>query len=71
MNKRGPVSLLASEVETSARRHRQWGVPKTQLTVMIIRLLYPCKIHPAKYEWLWSPVRYKERMSYGGTADHN
>jgi rSAM/selenodomain-associated transferase 2 len=57
MSKIGPVSLLASEVETSARRHRQWGLLKTQLTVVLIRALYLCKVHPAKYEWLWSPVR--------------
>jgi rSAM/selenodomain-associated transferase 2 len=57
MSKIGPVTLLASEVETSARRHRQWGLLKTQLTVMLIRVLYLCKVHPAKYEWLWSPVR--------------
>jgi rSAM/selenodomain-associated transferase 2 len=57
MSKQGPVSLLASEVETSARRHRQWGVLKTQLTVMLIRTLYLLKVHPAKYTWLWPPVR--------------
>lgn len=57
MSKRGPVSLLASEVETSARRHRQWGVLKTQLTVILIRILYLLKVHPAKYTWLWPPVR--------------
>lgn len=57
MSKRGPVSLLASEVETSARRHRQWGVLKTQLTVILIRILYLLKVHPAKYAWLWPPVR--------------
>ena len=57
MNKIGSVSLLTSEVETSARRHQQWGLPKTQLTVLLIRVLYMCKVHPAKYEWLWSPVR--------------
>lgn len=57
MSKRGPVSLLASEVETSARRHRQWGVLKTQLTVILIRILYLLKVHPAKYIWLWPPVR--------------
>jgi rSAM/selenodomain-associated transferase 2 len=57
MSQSGPVSLLASKVETSARRHRQWGVLKTQLTVMLIRVLYLCKVHPAKYEWLWPPVR--------------
>ncbi len=57
MSKRGPVRLLASEVETSARRHRQWGLLKTQLTVMLIRTLYLLKIHPSKYEWLWPAVR--------------
>jgi rSAM/selenodomain-associated transferase 2 len=57
MSKIGPVSLLASEAETSARRHRQWGVLKTQLAVMFIRTLYLLKVHPAKYAWLWPPVR--------------
>jgi len=57
MSKRGPVSLLASQVETSARRHRQWGVLKTQLTVMLIRILYLLKVHPSIYAWLWPPVR--------------
>jgi rSAM/selenodomain-associated transferase 2 len=57
MSKRGPVTLLASEVETSARRHRQWGLLKTQLTVMLIRTLYLLKVHPSKYAWLWPPVR--------------
>ncbi len=57
MSKRGPVSLLASEVETSARRHRQWGVLKTQLIVMLIRILYLLKVPPSMYAWLWPPVR--------------
>jgi len=57
MSKRGPVSLLATEVVTSARRHRRWGVLKTQLTVMLIRTLYLLKVHPSKYAWLWPPVR--------------
>lgn len=57
MSKRGPVSLLACEVETSARRHRQWGVLRTQLTIMLIRILYLLKVHPSKYAWLWPPVR--------------
>ena len=57
MSRRGQVSLLAAEVETPARRHRQWGVLKTQLTVMLIRVLYLCKVHPAKYERLWPPIR--------------
>jgi rSAM/selenodomain-associated transferase 2 len=57
MSKRGPVSLLSCEVETSARRHRQWGVLKTQFMVMLIRILYLLKISPSKYAWLWPPVR--------------
>jgi len=57
MSKRGPVSLLSSEVETSARRHRRWGLLKTQLTIMLIRILYLLKVHPSKYAWLWPPVR--------------
>jgi len=57
MSKRGPVSLLASKVETSARRHRQWGLLKTQGIVILIRILYLLKVHPSKYEWLWPPVR--------------
>lgn len=57
MNKLGKVVLLASEVETSARRHRQWGLLRTQLTVIIIRILYLLKVHPARYAWLWPEVR--------------
>lgn len=57
MGKAGPVVLLTHEVETSARRHQQWGLPKTQATVILIRVLYMCKVHPARYERLWSPVR--------------
>lgn len=57
MSKAGPVILLASEVETSARRHRKWGLLRTQLTVIIIRILYLFKIHPAAYAWLWPEVR--------------
>jgi rSAM/selenodomain-associated transferase 2 len=57
MGKAGPVVLLTSEVETSARRHQRWGLLRTQLTVILIRLLYLLKIHPAAYEWLWTPVR--------------
>ncbi len=57
MNKPGKVVLLASEVETSARRHRQWGLLRTQLTVIVIRILYLLKVHPARYAWLWPEVR--------------
>ena len=57
MNKHGEVVLLTSEVETSARRHQCWGLPRTQLTVIIIRILYLLKVHPARYEWLWPAVR--------------
>ena len=57
MGKAGPVVLLTHEVETSARRHQRWGLLRTQLTVILIRLLYLLKIHPRAYEWLWSPVR--------------
>lgn len=57
MSRAGPVVLLTHEVETSARRHQQWGLLRTQLTVMLIRVLYLFKIHPAVYEWLWPPVR--------------
>ncbi len=53
----GSVMLLASEVETSARRHRKWGLLRTQLTVIIIRILYLFRIHPAVYAWLWPEVR--------------
>ncbi len=57
MSRAGPVLLLASEVETSARRHRRWGLLRTQLTVVIIRILYLLKINPALYAWLWPEVR--------------
>ena len=57
MNKAGNVALLTGEVETSARRHQQWGLLRTQLTVILIRILYLLKVHPARYEWLWPPVR--------------
>ncbi len=57
MGKAGPVVLLTHEVETSARRHQRWGLLRTQLTVILIRLLYLLKIHPVAYEWLWPPVR--------------
>jgi len=57
MGKAGNVMLLTSEVETSARRHQRWGLPRTQLTVVLIRVLYLLKVHPARYEWLWPPIR--------------
>lgn len=57
MSKLGQVTLLSHAVETSARRHRAWGLLRTQLTVILIRALYLCKVHPAKYEWLWPPIR--------------
>lgn len=57
MGKLGDVVLLTHEVETSARRHQRWGLLRTQLTVMLIRMLYLLKVHPARYEWLWPEVR--------------
>ena len=57
MNKHGQVMLLTNEVETSARRHQRWGLLRTQLTVVLIRILYLLKVHPAAYEWLWPAVR--------------
>lgn len=57
MGKTGKAVLLAHEVETSARRHQRWGLLRTQLTVVLIRILYLLKIHPARYEWLWPPIR--------------
>lgn len=57
MSKLGPLVLLTHEVETSARRHRHWGLLRTQLTVIMIRILYRLKVHPAKYAWLWPEVR--------------
>lgn len=57
MGKAGKVVLLTHEVETSARRHERWGLLRTQLTVILIRILYLLKVSPAAYEWLWPPVR--------------
>ncbi|GAC1557410.1 MAG: TIGR04283 family arsenosugar biosynthesis glycosyltransferase [Ktedonobacteraceae bacterium] len=57
MGKMGYVVLLNAEVETSARRHLCWGLLRTQLTVVLIRILYLLKVHPAVYEWLWPPIR--------------
>ena len=57
MGKAGHVVLLNTEVETSARRHQYWGLLRTQLTVVLIRILYLLNVHPALYEWLWSPIR--------------
>ena len=57
MGRAGTVTLLQHTVETSARRHQRWGLLRTQLTVVLIRILYLLKVHPAYYEWLWPPVR--------------
>lgn len=57
MGKAGHVVLLNAEVETSARRHQRWGLLRTQLTVVLIRILYLLKVHPSLYEWLWPPIR--------------
>lgn len=57
MGRAGTVTLLQHAVETSARRHQRWGLLRTQLTVVLIRILYLLKVHPAYYEWLWPPVR--------------
>jgi rSAM/selenodomain-associated transferase 2 len=57
MGKAGPVALLKHEVETSARRHEHWGLLRTQLTVVVIRILYLLRVHPRRYEWLWPEVR--------------
>jgi rSAM/selenodomain-associated transferase 2 len=57
MSKVGPVVLLEHEVETSARRHKRWGLLRTQLTVVLIRILYLLKVPPEAYAWLWSEVR--------------
>ena len=57
MSKVGPVVLLEHKVETSARRHQRWGLLRTQLTVVLIRILYLLKVHPAAYAWLWPEVR--------------
>lgn len=53
----GRSVLLNATVETSARRHRMWGLPRTQATVMLIRALYMAKIHPDRYAGLWPEVR--------------
>jgi rSAM/selenodomain-associated transferase 2 len=55
--KQGSVVLLDSEVETSARRHRAWGLPRTQATVVLIRALYLARVRPDRYAWLWPEVR--------------
>jgi rSAM/selenodomain-associated transferase 2 len=57
MNKVGKVVLLEHEVETSARRHLHWGLLRTQLTVVVIRVLYLLKVPPGRYAWLWPEVR--------------
>lgn len=57
MGKAGKVVLLTHEVETSARRHERWGLLRTQLTVILIRILYLLKVPPVAYEWLWPPIR--------------
>lgn len=57
MNKIGQVVLLKHEVETSARRHQRWGLLRTQLTVVVIRLLYLLHVPPRCYAWLWPQVR--------------
>ncbi len=57
MGRAGLVVLLEHKVETSARRHQRWGLFRTQLTVVLIRLFYLLKLPPASYEWLWPPIR--------------
>src|SRR5450432_2224826 len=57
MNKVGKVVLLEHEVETSARRHLRWGLLRTQLTVVVIRVLYLLRVPPGWYAWLWPEVR--------------
>lgn len=57
LSKAAQVTLLTHEVETSARRHLHWGLLRTQLTAVLIRILYLLKLPPASYEWLWPPVR--------------
>lgn len=53
----GTNVLLDASVETSARRHRQWGLARTQATVVLIRALYLARVHPDRYAWLWPEVR--------------
>lgn len=31
-------------------------IERTQLTIILIRVLYLLKFPPASYEWLWPPV---------------
>ena len=52
----GKNTLLDSTVTTSARRHRAWGLPRTQATVVAIRALYLARVHPDRYAWLWPEV---------------
>jgi len=49
--------LLDATVTTSARRHRAWGLPRTQTTVVLIRALYLARVHPDRYAWLWPEAR--------------
>lgn len=53
----GKNVLLNASVETSARRHRAWGLPRTQATVVLIRALYLARVHPDRYVRLWPEVR--------------
>lgn len=57
MARHGKNELLDAMVETSARRHRVWGLPRTQATVVLIRALYLAKVHPDRYAGLWPEVR--------------
>lgn len=57
MARLGKNVLLDTAVETSARRHRTWGLPRTQATVVLIRALYLARVHPDTYAWLWPAVR--------------
>lgn len=57
MARHGKSVLLDAAVETSARRHRVWGLPRTQATVVLIRALYLARVHPDRYASLWPPVR--------------
>lgn len=53
----GKTVLLDATVETSARRHRRWGLLRTQATVIVIRALYMARIPPHRYAALWPDVR--------------
>lgn len=55
--RRNSGTLLDAYVTTSARRHRVWGLPKTQAHVMLIRALYMAHVHPDRYAGLWPEVR--------------